>query len=295
MAEQFNSLVEAKKEWIGMLARVMAPHVLRAFKSQYEHAKGRAESFRVKMRAVKQWNALQIQEQTDAVTHRCPYFKDLIKSAFVTTVKIMSTVRLRRHEPIINLRVPPETDFVHKVFTEAAKAFYYDPGLIASRDTTARFEAVREAVRAAVRDLLPYQEILSAYLGDAVDQDDQVRGTELTDVPLATVPLAAVPMAPTTGPATAEQLQHVRDLISEPMHQSVVPIVEIAPPVAQFAPPVAQFAQPVAQFAQSPRPAWPTQPARSPATFASPVKTIRVPGAFVTPESPGLFDDAGEF
>lgn len=310
MAEQFNSLVDAKKEFIHALAKWMAPHVLHAFRRQYDHVKGDVAAFRAKLRGVKQWNATQIKDQTNAIMQRCPYFKWLVTSAFVTSVKIMSTVRIRQEKPNINLRLPAEELFVHKVFIEAAKAFYYNPALIVARDSMAKFEAVRHAVQTAVRDLLPFQDILIAYLGDVVDPSGhEMRATDLgvTEVveepreaqaeqqdeppqPSAEQPVAP---APAVAPATAEQLQRVKDMIATPVAAAVVAAASPQPVVAS--PVVAASPQPAAAAQAAVPVAVVTMPLQPHAPHASPVKTIKVPGAFVTPESPGLFGDAGDF
>jgi hypothetical protein len=150
-------------------------------------------------------------------------------------VKILSSVKIHSKRPHIQLKLPADDVFVHKVFVNAAKSFYLDPALVkAPRDV--RLALVRSAVETSVRELLPTEDILRAYLGGSVDADgvqtDQIDEEEidLSPSPEEAVesspespeqvfvgdsvspvePLGAIPLAPSVAPSTAPQIPNMQ-------------------------------------------------------------------------------------
>jgi hypothetical protein len=168
-------LLDAKEEYLGQVTDVMAPHVLTTFAEMHADAASRHKgrvllSFQHRLREIPGWNANVVRQKTQDIEVRYKSLGKLIAALFVSVVKIMSTIRLNRDRPNIRLRLPSNDAFVHQVYIQTAREFYTNPHLI-HESRGARIKTVREGVRAAVREMLPIDDILTAYLGGSVDGD----------------------------------------------------------------------------------------------------------------------------
>ena len=85
--------------------------------------------FQAKLREIPLWNQSMIDAQVTAITNKYKYFPELVAAAFVSYVKILSSVKIHSHKPHIQLKLPADDVFVHKVFVNVAKTFYLDPAL----------------------------------------------------------------------------------------------------------------------------------------------------------------------
>ena len=169
-------LIDAKREYVGQLTDVLAPYVINYVQQIYLHAvqqhRGQATlAFQRKLREIPQWGANMIQHHTGEVQNRYAFLGDLIAACFVAYVKILSSIKLHQQKPNIRLRLPANDVFVHKVYINAAREFYANPALVKA-DRAAKAAIVRGAVEASVRDMLPIEDILKAYLGNTVDAAD---------------------------------------------------------------------------------------------------------------------------
>lgn len=170
-------LCQAKDEYVKQIADCMAPFVINVINMMYAAAKKNAgiggsyiKDFQKKLREIPLWNQSMIDAQVVAITNKYKYMPELIAAVFVSYVKILSSVKIHSHKPHIQLKLPADDVFVHRVYITVAKSFYMDPGLVKSpRDV--RLSVVRNAVENSVRELLPIEEILRAYLGTSVDSD----------------------------------------------------------------------------------------------------------------------------
>jgi hypothetical protein len=168
-------LIDAKEEYLGQVTDVLAPFVLTAFRDMYAEAsqqKGKVLlTFQRALREIPGWNAHVVRQTTQDIEVRYKSLGKLIAALFVSVVKIMSSIRLSRdRQPNIRLKLPSNDAFVHQVYIQTAREFYNSPTLI-NENRAVRINTVREGVRAAVREMLPIDEILTAYLGGSVDGD----------------------------------------------------------------------------------------------------------------------------
>lgn len=213
-------LIDAKREYVGQLTDVLAPYVLNRFASLYVAAqratpKTPVLTFQRALRDIPAWNAGAIQQYTQEVQSKYSFLGDLIAACFVAYVKILSSVKLHQQKPNIRLKLPTNDAFVHKVYVHAAREFYTTPSLIGA-DRASRTAVVKMAVEASVRDMLPIEDILKAYLGNTVDAtDNTMLPGMMTDVeaaagvdapppsPFPAAPPSAAPPPPPPPPAPA--------------------------------------------------------------------------------------------
>lgn len=169
-------LIDAKREYVGQLTDVLAPYVINHITALYVAAQRQSRAatvtFQRALREIPVWNANTIQQHTAEVQNRYSFLGDLIAACFVAYVKILSSVKLHQQKPNIRLRLPANDTFVHKVYIHTAREFYAVPTMIATADRASKVAVVRTAVEASVRDMLPIEDILKAYLGNTVDTAD---------------------------------------------------------------------------------------------------------------------------
>lgn len=170
-------LIDAKREYVGQLTDVLAPYVINHLTALYVAAqrqqRGTATvTFQRALREIPVWNAVTIQQHTAEVQNRYSFLGDLIAACFVAYVKILSSVKLHQQKPNIRLKLPANDTFVHKVYIHTAREFYANPSMISTADRATKMAVVRTAVEASVRDMLPIEDILKAYLGNTVDTND---------------------------------------------------------------------------------------------------------------------------
>lgn len=170
-----NPLVAARQEYVGQLTDVLAPYVVNYVTNVYlaAHAKGGGGTlaFQRALRDIPVWNANTIHQQTSEIQNRYTFLGDLIAACFVAYVKILSSVKLHHQKPNIKLKLPSNDAFVHKVYIHTAREFYATPALVKA-DRAVKVGIVKGAVEASVRDMLPIEDILKAYLGNTVDAED---------------------------------------------------------------------------------------------------------------------------
>jgi hypothetical protein len=209
-------------------------------------------------------------------------------------------VKIHSQRPHIQLKLPADDIFVHKVFVNVAKTFYLDPALVKS-PREIRLAVVRNAVETSVRELLPTEDILKAYLGGSVDADgiqtDQIDGEEID---LSPSPENIAPESPANS--VASSLQGVSALGDQQLSASPAPMYAPPNPADPNAAAVAQLQSLLQQTAPPPIPmSAPLPSPYAPQPQAPQPQTIQVPrasppqyaGAFVSPQMsrPPIFAD----
>ena len=212
-------LLDAKEEYLGQVTDTLAPYVLTAFRDMYTEAskhKGKVLlGFQRALREIPQWNTHVVREKTENIEVRHKSLGKLIAALFVSVVKIMSSIRLNRdRQPNIRLKLPSNDAFVHQVYIQTAREFYNAPTLI-NDNRSVRIATVRAGVRAAVREMLPIDDILTAYLGGSVDGDNTMSPLPDEDWPDVAPPPPPPPPAPPAETETSPESDAEEDLPAE--------------------------------------------------------------------------------
>jgi len=173
-----NILVEAKKEYLTQLYIVLCPTMIEVFEEMYKESvkitKGRRTLIQYQkfLKEVINWNDHMIHKHTETVCNSCNWFNDLLAAVFVSTVKILSSVRLNAENNKISLKLPNNKVFIHGCFIAASKDLYKNPyvyhedSIEQDRDAelTIRFS---KCVEETVKDMIPIQEILKSCMAQA--------------------------------------------------------------------------------------------------------------------------------
>ena len=168
-----NILVEAKKEYLTQLYIVLCPTMIEVFEELYKESvkatKGRRALIQYQkfLKEVVNWNDHMIHKHTETVCNSCNWFNDLLAAVFVSTVKILSSVRLNSDSNKISLKLPNNKVFIHGCFIAAAKDLYKNPYIYhddnieqdRDSDLTIRFS---KCIEETVKEMIPIQEILKS-------------------------------------------------------------------------------------------------------------------------------------
>lgn len=169
MASLTPILLDAKKEYTHQLADVMLPYVMRTVSALYDQAKHKTKQFRVLLQQVPSWNDQVIREKTADIERKYSQLQNLITACCVSYTKVLGSIRLNTtQQSNIRLSIPETHAFVHGVYVYVAKEFFYEPQLVYST-RAAKNDLMREAVEESVRQNVPIDQLLEAYLTTSVD------------------------------------------------------------------------------------------------------------------------------
>lgn len=185
--DNLNVLVEAKREYLEQLSILICPVMIDVFDSMYQEShklsKGRQVliMFQKLLKDVPEWNETMAKQHTDNIADRCSWFKDLVAAVFVSSVKILSAVRLSKESKKMSVKLPTNEVFIHTCYRNAAKDLYRDPYIFSeSQSEHTRNDKLYErfsiCVETSVKELIPVQQILQTYM--SADASEYVDGGE---------------------------------------------------------------------------------------------------------------------
>ena len=169
-------LLDAKKEYVTRLTELMTPIIVSHFDQFYgaaceENRRKAVVGFQKQLLEIPGWNSMIVKQYTAEIEQRYGFLSQLIAAVFVTHVKVLSSIRLSNEKPTIQLRIPSDDAFVHRVYMFAAKSVYENPVAFVQGSRSSKACLVGPSIEQAVRDLIPMGDVLSAYLASAVDSE----------------------------------------------------------------------------------------------------------------------------
>ena len=257
-----TSLGESRNEWVARLIDVMTPATIEGLKSIFEEAvticaENDEEdkylmTFQTFLSRIPKWNPEIISKERERIetTSGCSYLEDLITCVHVIQLKALTCVRVGTKQKKVDIDVPSANDFVHRVYIIAARKLYtnvylFERNVVPLQQQRYMRELellVREAVLSAVRDGVPVEGILRAYM----DQTEETVEEADTHVPVPSsakttvnTPASSSASAPVVAPAPAPVVAPV------PAPAPVVAPAPASAPVVASAPAPAPAPAPV--------------------------------------------------
>lgn len=133
---------------------------------------------------VPKWNATTIEEERKRIIERsgCGYIEDLITCVHIIQLKTLTCIRVGNKQKKIDITVPKLDLFIHKVYIHFARKVYknvylFERGIspLAQQKNMREIEILaQECVLAAVRESIPTEAIIKAYLDESVEQEVEV-------------------------------------------------------------------------------------------------------------------------
>ena len=189
--DNLNILVEAKREYLEQLSILMCPPMIDVFVEMYDEAhklsKGRKvlQMFQKLLKDVPEWNETMAKDHTDNIANRCAWFKDLVAAVFVSSVKILSAVRLNKDNKKLSVKLPTNEVFIHSCYKNIAKDLYKDPYIFTETQSDHSrndklYDRFSYCIETTVKELIPIQQILQTYMTTTDDMIDP-QDTDLTE------------------------------------------------------------------------------------------------------------------
>lgn len=189
-----SNLNEARNEWCSRLVAILCPTIMEGIKSIFAEAwKMSVDSnevdkylmtFQNLLCRVPKWNAVLLEEERKRIIERsgCAYLEDLITCVHVIQLKVLTCVRVGTRQKKIDINIPKLDDFIHKSYINVASKVYRNAYLfdkhaapLQQQKYNREFEViVEECILKTIRDSIPTEAIVRAYLDESVEHEEEV-------------------------------------------------------------------------------------------------------------------------
>lgn len=192
MEETLSILTQSKNEYSSLLTTKITPYIIEGIYSIFNEANSLCEenneqlkylmTFQQFLSRITRWNEEIIDNETKRIikNSNCPYLEDLLTCVHIAQTKILTSVRVGTKQKKIETKIPSLNDFVHRVYIETARNIYKNVYLFEKDVNSLQKQKYRREIEMIVqysilnviRNTLPVEEIIRAYLDDSVEYDN---------------------------------------------------------------------------------------------------------------------------
>ena len=191
--DDFNvsSLHESKNEWGARLITILTPLIIDGYKSVLDEAiklcKDNGEmdkylmTFQNFISRIPKWNQTIIETERKRICEKsgCAYLEDLVTCVHIIQLKILTAMRVGQKQKKVDINVPKLDDFIHKVYVNVARKIYKNvylfeiniPPLNIQKNHRELEIIVQECILNTLRESIPVEAILKAYMDETVEED----------------------------------------------------------------------------------------------------------------------------
>ena len=184
-----TSLNNSQQEWAIKLLNTITPYITEGIYSIFDEAyklcvdnKEKEKylmTFQNLLSRIPKWNNSIIEAETKRIVEKskCSYLEDLISCVHISHLKILTSMRVSKTQKKININVPELKDFIHKVYINCGRKLYtvvylfernIEP-LILQKNKKEIEDHVNNSILNAIRESIPVEEILKAYMDESTD------------------------------------------------------------------------------------------------------------------------------
>ena len=130
---------------------------------------------------IPKWNANIIETERKRIIEKsgCSYLEELVTCIHIIQLKLLTAMRVGQKQKKIDINIPKLDDFIHKVYVYVARKIYKNVYLFELHTSALQIQKhnreleiiVQECVLNAVRDSIPVESILKAYMDETVEED----------------------------------------------------------------------------------------------------------------------------
>jgi hypothetical protein len=173
------------------LLTILTPLIIEGFKSifdeSYKLCKDNNETekylmtFQNFITRIPKWNSTIIETEKKRIIDRsgCSYLEELVTCIHIIQLKLLTAMRVGQKQKKIDINIPKLDDFIHKCYINVARKVYRNvylfelnaPPLQIQRHSRELEIIVQECILNAVRDSIPVESILKAYMDETVEED----------------------------------------------------------------------------------------------------------------------------
>jgi hypothetical protein len=191
--DDFNvsSLHESRNEWSSRLVSILTPLIIDGYKSILDEAiklckeNGEMEKYLMTFQnfisRIPKWNATIIETERKRICEKsgCTYLEELVTCVHIVQLKMLTSMRVGQKQKKIDINIPKLDDFIHKTYINVARMVYKNvylfevniPPLQVQKHYRELEIIVREGILNTLRDSIPVEAILKAYMDETVEED----------------------------------------------------------------------------------------------------------------------------
>ena len=220
-------LSSSKDEWCCRLLNILSPLMIEGIKSILNEAielcKKNNENkylmtFQNLISRIPKWNPTIIETERKRIINKsgCIYLEELITCVHIIQLKLLTAVRVGQKQKKIDINILKLDDFIHKCYVNIARKVYKNVYLFERNIEPLQVQKnnreldciVKECILNTIRDSVPIESILKAYMDETIEEDvteeikeelvDEKVNTELfnktfVEPPVVTAATTAVP------------------------------------------------------------------------------------------------------
>jgi hypothetical protein len=191
--DDFNvsALHESKNEWGARLVTLLTPLVIDGYKSILDESikmcKENNEmdkylmTFQNLISRIPKWNQQIVENERKRICEKsgCNYLEDLVTCVHIIQLKVLTAMRVGQKQKKIDINVPKLDDFIHKVYINVARKVYKNVYLFQAGIEPLQIQKnyreleviVQECILNTLRESIPVEAILKAYMDESVEED----------------------------------------------------------------------------------------------------------------------------
>jgi hypothetical protein len=191
--DDFNvsSLHESRNEWASRLVTILTPAILDGYRSIFDEAfklcKENNEldkylmTFQNFISRIPKWNTSIIETEKIRICEKsgCTYLEDLITCVHIIQLKILTAMRVGQKQKKIDINIPKLDEFIHKCYIHVARKIYKNVYLFEINIKPLEMQKhnreleiiIQEAILNTLRESIPVETILKAYLEETVEEE----------------------------------------------------------------------------------------------------------------------------
>jgi hypothetical protein len=191
--DDFNvsALHESKNEWGSRLITILTPLVIDGYKSILDESiklcKENGEmdkylmTFQNLISRIPKWNSQIIETERKRICDKsgCSYLDDLVTCVHIIQLKILTAMRVGQKQKKIDINIPKLDEFIHKTYINVARKVYKNVYLFEINIQPLQVQKnyreleiiVQECILNTLRESIPVEAILKAYMDETVEED----------------------------------------------------------------------------------------------------------------------------
>lgn len=191
--DDFNvsALHESKNEWGSRLVTILTPLLVDGYKSILDESikmcKENKEpdkylmTFQNLISRIPKWNMQIIETERRRICEKsgCNYLEDLVTCVHIIQLKILTAMRVGQKQKKIDIHIPKLDDFIHKTYINIARKVYKNVYLFEVNVMPLQIQKnhreleiiVQECILNTLREGIPVEAILKAYMDETVEED----------------------------------------------------------------------------------------------------------------------------
>ena len=130
---------------------------------------------------IPKWNAQIIETERKRICEKsgCNHLEDLITCVHIIMLKILTAVRVGQKQKKIDINIPEINDFIHRTYINVARKIYKTTYLFEVNIQPLQIQKnyreleiiVQECILNTVRESIPVEAILRAYMDETIEED----------------------------------------------------------------------------------------------------------------------------